>query len=55
MLEKSATATERQIESRITIVVSFFEPLMILVMGVLVMLIVLAILLPIFDINQIIS
>ena len=54
MLEKAAAATERQIESRIAVVVSLFEPLMILIMGSLVMLIVLAILLPIFDINQII-
>ncbi|NKB76378.1 MAG: type II secretion system protein GspF [Gammaproteobacteria bacterium] len=55
MLEKSAAVAERQIESRTMITVSLFEPLMILIMGALVMLIVLAILLPIFDINQIIS
>ncbi len=55
MLEKSATALEREAESRISVVVSLFEPLMILVMGVVVLIIVLAILLPIFDLNQLIS
>ena len=55
MLEKSATITERQIEPRIATMVSLFEPIMILLMGGLVMLIVLAILLPIFDMNQLIS
>ena len=55
MLEKSASALEREAESRISIVVSLFEPLMILLMGVVVLIIVLAILLPIFDLNQLIS
>ena len=55
MLEKSASALEKESESRITIVVSLFEPLMILVMGIVVLIIVLAILLPIIDLNQIIS
>ena len=55
MLEKSATALEREAESRISVVVSLFEPLMILLMGIVVLVIVLAILLPIFDLNQLIS
>ena len=55
MLEKAATALEREAESRISMVVSLFEPIMILVMGVVVLVIVLAILLPIFDLNQLIS
>jgi general secretion pathway protein F len=55
MLDKSATALEREAESRISVVVSLFEPLMILIMGVVVLVIVLAILLPIFDLNQLIS
>ncbi len=55
MLEKSATALEREAESRISVVVSLFEPMMILIMGVVVLVIVLAILLPIFDLNQLIS
>lgn len=55
MLEKSASALEREAESRISVVVSLFEPFMILLMGVVVLIIVLAILLPIFDLNQLIS
>lgn len=55
MLEKSASALEKESESRIAIIVSLFEPIMILIMGVVVLIIVLAILLPIIDLNQIIS
>ena len=55
MLEKSASALEREAESRISMVVSLFEPIMILLMGVVVLVIVLAILLPIFDLNQLVS
>lgn len=55
MLEKSATSLEREAESRISVVVSLFEPLMILFMGVVVLIIVMAILLPIFDLNQLVS
>ncbi len=55
MLEKSASALEREAESRISVVVSLFEPIMILFMGIVVLIIVLAILLPIFDLNQLIS
>ncbi len=55
MLEKSATSLEREAEARISVVVSLFEPLMILFMGAVVLVIVLAILLPIFDLNQLVS
>jgi len=55
MLEKSATSLEREAESRISVVVSLFEPMMILIMGAVVLVIVMAILLPIFDLNQIVS
>jgi len=55
MLEKSATSLEREAEARISVVVSLFEPLMILFMGVVVLIIVMAILLPIFDLNQLVS
>ncbi|MGB5707941.1 MAG: type II secretion system inner membrane protein GspF [Arenicellales bacterium] len=55
MLEKSASALEREAEARISVVVSLFEPIMILLMGIVVLIIVLAILLPIFDLNQLIS
>jgi general secretion pathway protein F len=55
MLEKAASALEREAEARISVVVSLFEPIMILLMGIVVLIIVLAILLPIFDLNQLIS
>jgi len=55
MLEKAATAQERELETRIAVLVGLFEPMMILLMGAIVLLIVLAILLPIFDINQLIG
>ena len=55
MLEKSATSLERESEARISVVVSLFEPLMILFMGAVVLIIVMAILLPIFDLNQLVS
>jgi general secretion pathway protein F len=55
MLEKAALAQEREIEARITALVRLFEPLMIVFMGGIVLVIVLAILLPIFDINSLIG
>lgn len=55
MLDKGATAMERELEGRIAVLVGLFEPAMILVMGGVVLVIVLAILLPIFDLNQLIS
>ena len=54
MLDKSAQAMERELESRLTMLVGMFEPLMILLMGGMVFTIVLAILLPIFDLNELI-
>jgi len=55
MLEKSASATESELESRINMMVGLFEPIMILIMGAAVLVIVLAILMPIFDLNQLIT
>lgn len=55
MLEKAASATESEMETRISMMVSLFEPVMILVMGLAVLVIVLAILLPIFDLNAVLS
>lgn len=55
MLEKSASVMERELESRISVLVGLFEPFMILIMGAVVLLIVLAILLPIFELNQLIG
>lgn len=55
MLEKAAIVQERELESRVAVLVGVFEPVMILVMGGIVLTIVLAILLPIFDINKLIG
>ncbi len=55
MLDKAASATESEMASRISMIVSLFEPAMILIMGVIVLVIVLAILLPIFDLNAVLS
>jgi len=55
MLEKSASVMERELESRVAVLVGLFEPFMILLMGAVVLVIVLAILLPIFDLNQLIG
>ncbi len=55
MLEHSADIQEREIESLITTILGMFEPLLILIMGGIVLTIVLAILLPIFELNQLVS
>lgn len=51
MLDRSATNQERELEMTLGTVMSIFEPLMVVVMGGLVLTIVLAVLLPIFDLN----
>ncbi|MCH7880137.1 MAG: type II secretion system inner membrane protein GspF [Proteobacteria bacterium] len=55
MLERSAKAEESEIAGVTALFVGLFEPAMILVMGGVVMLIVLAILLPIFDMNDLLQ
>ncbi|RLA07490.1 MAG: type II secretion system protein GspF [Gammaproteobacteria bacterium] len=55
MLSKAANFQQREVSNTIAVILSMFEPLIILVMGVLVLLIVLAILLPIFELNQLIG
>ncbi len=55
MLERAAAGQERDMETFIATVMGIFEPLLILVMGGIVLLIVLAILLPIFDLNQMVK
>ena len=55
MLERAAINQEREIETLIAAVLGLFEPLLILVMGGVVLIIVLAILLPIFDLNQLVQ
>jgi general secretion pathway protein F len=55
MLERSAKAEESEFESLTAVFLGIFEPAMILVMGGVVLVIVLAILLPIFDMNDLIQ
>ncbi len=54
MLERAAINQESEIETLIAALLGLFEPLLILVMGGVVLVIVLAILLPIFDLNQLV-
>jgi general secretion pathway protein F len=55
MLERAANNQERELESTIALMMGVFEPMLILTMGVVVLIIVLAILLPIFDLNQLVQ
>ncbi len=55
MLERSARAEESEFESLTAVFLGIFEPAMILVMGMVVLVIVLAILLPIFDMNDLVQ
>ncbi len=55
MLERSASAQEREMETMLGLLMGFFEPFMILFMGGTVLVIVLAILLPIFNLNQLVK
>lgn len=54
MLERAAISQERELETVVKTVVGLFGPFLILVMGGIVLLIVLAILLPIFNLNQLV-
>src|SRR6185312_13267223 len=54
MLQRTAHTQEQQVERTINIILTLFEPLMILVMGSIVLFIVLAILLPIFNMDQLV-
>jgi general secretion pathway protein F len=54
MLERAATIHEREIETMLSATLGIFEPLLILLMGGVVLIIVLAILMPIFDLNQLV-
>ena len=55
MLDRAAENQERELQTTISTFIGLLGPLLILVMGVLVMLIVVAILLPIFQLNQLIQ
>jgi len=54
MLERSARAEENEFASITALFIGLFEPAMILFMGVVVLFIVLAILIPIFDMNELV-
>ena len=55
MLDRSARNQERELEMTLGTMMALFEPLMVVVMGGMVLLIVLAILLPIFDLNTMVN
>ena len=52
MLDRAATTQEREVENATAAMVGIMEPMTIVVMGVIVLMIVLAIMLPILDMNQ---
>ncbi|MBF0628730.1 MAG: type II secretion system inner membrane protein GspF [Magnetococcales bacterium] len=55
MLDRAAEAQEQEVETLIGVLTGMLEPLMVLVMGGMVLTIVVAILLPIFNLNQLIQ
>ena len=55
MLDSAASQQENEVNNKITILTSILEPALIIIMGVMVMAIVLAVMLPIIQINQIIQ
>jgi general secretion pathway protein F len=55
MLERASSQLEREQVTMIAYLVGIFEPMIILIMGALVLMIVLGILLPIFDLNQLVK
>jgi len=55
MLQRAAEQQERELDTLISGLLGLFEPLLIVVMGMVVLVIVLAILVPIFDLNQMIQ
>lgn len=54
MLESAAIQQENEVNNKLTILTGVLEPLLILVMGGMVLLIVLAVMLPIIEINQLV-
>lgn len=54
MLERAATHQEKEMDSTLTTMLNLLEPILIIFMGLIVLAIVMAVLLPIFQINQLI-
>ena len=52
MLERAATNQEREMDSTLAILLGILEPLLIVAMGIIVLTIVIAILMPIFQLNE---
>ena len=55
MLDRAAEQQEREVETLVAAMMGLLEPLLIVTMGIIVFVIVMAILLPIFDLNQLIK
>ncbi len=55
MLERTARMQENTLQSKIAAIVGLFEPMMLLVMGVVVLIIVLAIMLPILNMSNLVG
>ena len=55
MLERIAAHQERELETAMSMLTTLLEPLVILIMGAVVLIIVLAVVLPIFDMNQLVG
>ena len=55
MLVRAAEAQERELENWVKTFTAILEPLLIIGMGVMVLLIVLAIMMPIFEMNQLVK
>jgi general secretion pathway protein F len=55
MLERAAVNQEREVDGLIATMLSILEPVLILAMGAIVLIIVLAILMPIFELNQLVA
>jgi general secretion pathway protein F len=55
MLERAALNQEREMQTLIGSIMAAVEPLILVVMGLIVLVIVMAILVPIFDFNQLVA
>ena len=55
MLERTARMQENTLQAKIATIVGLFEPMMLLVMGVVVLIIVLAIMLPILNMSNLVG